>query len=39
VFTIDVKDISVLDFKSPKKLKKAFKMGFDSMKNFLKKND
>jgi hypothetical protein len=39
VFTIDVGDLSVLDFKHPKKLKKAFKMGFDSMQSFLKKND
>jgi predicted acylesterase/phospholipase RssA len=39
VFTIDVGDLSVLDFKHSKKLKKAFKLGFDAMKDFLKKND
>ena len=39
VFTIDVGDLSVLDFQSPKKLKKAFKIGHDAMANFLKKND
>ncbi|AGE57763.1 lipid hydrolase [Acanthocystis turfacea Chlorella virus NTS-1] len=39
VFTIDVGDLSVLDFKNPKKLKKSFKVGFTAMQNFLKKND
>ncbi|AGE56160.1 lipid hydrolase [Paramecium bursaria Chlorella virus NE-JV-1] len=39
VFTIDVGELSVLDFKNPKKLKKAFKIGFEAMKEFLKKND
>ena len=39
VFTIDVGDLSVLDFRNPKKLKKSFKLGFDAMKAFLKKND
>lgn len=38
VFTIDVKDLSVLDFKNPKKLKKSFKIGYQAMVHFLKKN-
>jgi predicted patatin/cPLA2 family phospholipase len=39
VFTIDVGNMTVLDFKNPRKLKKAFKVGFTAMQNFLKKND
>jgi len=39
VFTIDVGSLSVLDFKNPSKLKKSFKIGFQAMQDFLKKND
>lgn len=39
VFTIDVGNLSVLDFKNPKKLKKSFKIGYQSMLQFMKKND
>lgn len=39
IFTINVGDLSVLDFKDSKKLKKSFKLGFTAMKDFIKKND
>ena len=39
VITIDVGDLSVLDFKNPKKLKGAFKLGVNYMRDFLKKNE
>lgn len=39
VFSIDVGDLSVLDFRNPRKLKKSFKVGYNAMLNYLKKND
>lgn len=39
VFSIDVGKISVLDFKSPKALKRSFKIGATAMQKYLKKND
>lgn len=39
IFIIDVGNLSVLDFKNPKKLKKSFKIGYQSMLQFIKKND
>jgi hypothetical protein len=39
VFSIDVGDLSVLDFRNPRKLKKSFKIGYNAMLNYLKKND
>jgi len=39
VFSIDVGNLSVLDFRNPRKLKKSFKIGYNAMLNYLKKND
>ena len=39
IFTIDVGDIGVMDFKTPRVLRKSFKIGARAMAQFLKKNE